>query len=290
VNGQPDPLQPANEANQAVNEQVAAVLQRAMSQNREQRFRSAAEMRKVLDGSDAASTVTSRTEAATVLFPPKTTIENAPTLLGSAASTVANQPTVRASETTMLQSPAAATQRPSWVIPVAAFAALIIAVGGFYAFHRSTRESVTSVTTENANVGVPTASPAVQAVEANVNTAAATVESEKKAVEAEKQAVKAEKKSNERKASTATKREKDDTAESEGHETGVPAEPDVPEPNVPNVSGRPRIRRMGGVTIRNFPDGSQLITSPDGMQVFVRPNGQRVVLRPARPKRPPPQP
>src|SRR4030095_8712862 len=67
VNGQPDPLQPAHEANSAVDQQVGEVLHRAMSQNREQRYRSASEMRKALGGTDLAATFTSRSEAATVI-------------------------------------------------------------------------------------------------------------------------------------------------------------------------------------------------------------------------------
>src|SRR6266704_6086054 len=42
VNGQPDPLQRADEVNPIVSPQVAAVLQRAMAQNREQRYSNAA--------------------------------------------------------------------------------------------------------------------------------------------------------------------------------------------------------------------------------------------------------
>ena len=48
VYGQTDPLRPANETNPEVNEKVAYVLLRAMSQNREQRPRTAAEMRELL--------------------------------------------------------------------------------------------------------------------------------------------------------------------------------------------------------------------------------------------------
>ena len=48
VNGQPDPLQPAHEVNSAVPQAFSNVLARAMAQNREQRFRSAAEMRRAL--------------------------------------------------------------------------------------------------------------------------------------------------------------------------------------------------------------------------------------------------
>ncbi|PWT81782.1 MAG: serine/threonine protein kinase, partial [Acidobacteria bacterium] len=79
VNGQPDPLQNPNEANATVDPAVAAVLQKAMSQNREQRYRSAAEMQKALTSTDQATTVSSRAEAATVLFPPARTVAPSPT-------------------------------------------------------------------------------------------------------------------------------------------------------------------------------------------------------------------
>ena len=69
VNGQPDPLRPAREVNGAVPEVLSNVLDRAMAQNREQRFRSAAEMRRALSQADLASTLTGNSEANTVLFP-----------------------------------------------------------------------------------------------------------------------------------------------------------------------------------------------------------------------------
>src|SRR5687768_8408766 len=79
VNGQTDPLLSAREANNAVSAQVSEVLQQAMAQNREQRYRSAAEMRRALHGTNLASTATTRAEAATVLFPPATPPEAAVT-------------------------------------------------------------------------------------------------------------------------------------------------------------------------------------------------------------------
>src|SRR5678815_5031876 len=70
VNGQPDPLQPASVANPAMAPEVDDVLQKSMAQNREQRYASAADMRKALHGAEQASTIVNRGEAATVLFPP----------------------------------------------------------------------------------------------------------------------------------------------------------------------------------------------------------------------------
>src|SRR5712692_2918003 len=70
VNGQPDPLQPANEINPAVTPETDVVLRKAMSQNRDQRYANAVEMRKAFQGTHQAATATNRGEATTVLFPP----------------------------------------------------------------------------------------------------------------------------------------------------------------------------------------------------------------------------
>ena len=48
VNGEPDPLQPANQINSLISPAIANVLARAMSQSRERRFPSAVAMRKAL--------------------------------------------------------------------------------------------------------------------------------------------------------------------------------------------------------------------------------------------------
>ena len=70
VNGQPDPLEPASEVNGAIPQGLSTVLDRAMAQNREQRYRNAAEMRRALQQGGSETTVTSHSEANTVLFRP----------------------------------------------------------------------------------------------------------------------------------------------------------------------------------------------------------------------------
>src|SRR6266849_770941 len=65
VNGQPDPLQRADQINKAIEPEVAALLQQAMAQNREQRYASAVEMRRALQASGETTVVTGRSEAAT---------------------------------------------------------------------------------------------------------------------------------------------------------------------------------------------------------------------------------
>src|SRR4029453_2732991 len=48
ANGEDDPLKPADVVHPAVGREIAAILEKAMSQNPEQRFRSAAEFREAL--------------------------------------------------------------------------------------------------------------------------------------------------------------------------------------------------------------------------------------------------
>src|SRR5882672_10453673 len=60
VNGQADPLTPANEISGSIGPELASVLARAMSQNRDQRFPTAAAMRAALKGTGEAATLMGR--------------------------------------------------------------------------------------------------------------------------------------------------------------------------------------------------------------------------------------
>ena len=291
VNGQPDPLQNANEANAAVDPAVAAVLQKAMSQNREQRYRSAAEMEKALTSTDQATTVSSRGEAATVLFPPAGTVSPSPTKV-TGAPTAAKQRTEVVGETTVLRT-AKESPRSSFS-PLLIVALILVALGictaGFLAFQRrqvSGPAQVVSATPEN--VPAANASPEAskedslngQRAAAQQQKSAAAGQAEKAAAADKQKATKA--KSTEKRESSSTKREEDVTVDEQGeHKKGnVPEPPEVPdtdESTPPNR--RPRIKRFpGGVVIRYFPNGSQLITTPDGGRVLIFPNGQRRVFQ-----------
>src|SRR5438477_1953288 len=57
VNSQPDPLEPADQAAGGIGPEVASVLARGMSQNRDQRFPTAAAMRAALDGTHEVATL-----------------------------------------------------------------------------------------------------------------------------------------------------------------------------------------------------------------------------------------
>src|SRR6267142_5438527 len=70
VNGQPDPLALAHEVAAGVGTEVANVLARGMSQNRDQRYQTASAMRTALKGTSEAATLVGRSEAATMLQAP----------------------------------------------------------------------------------------------------------------------------------------------------------------------------------------------------------------------------
>src|SRR5262245_27829778 len=117
VNGQPDPLVPASQANPSIASEVDQVLGKAMAQSREQRYTTASEMRKALHATEQAATIVNRGEAKTVLFPPPPTTVAVPT------QTVASQRTVPTGETTVVR-PASRRR----VLPIALPAAIVLLV------------------------------------------------------------------------------------------------------------------------------------------------------------------
>src|ERR1051325_495683 len=134
VNGQPDPLVKASEANPAIPPEVDPVLAKAMAQSREQRYASAAEMQKALHATEQASTTANRGEAQTMLFPPATA-----KTVATPTETVARNETVTATagETTVVRAGPRRRVWP-WVVPAAALLVLACGVFGFYALqHRN---------------------------------------------------------------------------------------------------------------------------------------------------------
>lgn len=282
VNGQPDPLVSASEANPAVNAQLADVLQRGMAQNREQRFRSAAEMRRALEGTSLAATVTNRAEAATVLFPPPAS-SSANTQVAQVQETVAKQPTLRAGETTVVRPLAQKPSRSRWAIAAGALLVFCIGVAGFYAFQRSQSKVPVSEVPANTAASVEPAGsqPLPQPQSATAEHPTAAAEEEKKAAASEKKAARVEKtaRAAEQEPPSKPKPDSDDTVvEDDRGKVVVPEIPETPE-DMPEDTNRRRMRRPGGVVIRNLPDGSQVISAPDGTRVLITPDGRRRVIR-----------
>lgn len=280
VNGQPDPLVKASEANTVIAPEVDQVLAKAMAQNREQRYATAEDMRKALHGAEQASTVVERGEAQTVLFPPPPTTVTTPT------QTVAHQDTVRATgETTVVRPRGSGRSARVFPIAIAGGVLLLVVCGvfGFYALQKRNQPLAQVAGETPSPTGGPATSTPTPVPESSVN--AATPET--KVETAPKKTPRDEAKKTPERPPRDTR-----TDEGEGHEGDVrvnPPDVKVPEPpefDEPNRPRRPGVRTLpGGVMIRNFPDGSQIITLPDGMRVMVTKDGKRTVLNPPRSNR-----
>ena len=270
VNGQPDPLTPASVANPAVAPEFDAVLAKAMAQNREQRYATAADMRRAFTETEQASTVVSRGEAQTMLFPPAAT----PTVT-SPTQTVAGQNTIKTGESTVVKPLAGGRLLP---LGLSAAALLLVAFGvfGFYKWQRPNGESVQLTTT-------PTPSPAVSPALSTPTVAAEEAQSENPKPAEENTATNkptpAPRK--QQRASREQPKDRDEPDTRVEVEVDINDIPDVPAP--PNAQS-PRPRRPqtkvlpNGVVMRLFPDGSQTITMRDGTRVYVSPDGQRRVV------------
>jgi serine/threonine protein kinase len=283
VNGKPDPLQPAHEVNSIVTAQSTAVLLKAMAQNRDQRYASAAEMRKALQGVNSETTLPHRTEANTVLFPAVTQ-----TL---AAETTASVPqeTGQTGESTVMRPPDEVRRNP-WVIAATALVLLLGAVGAFYAYQKKNNSANAETPATN-----QISAPAVQSDPPGGGTAVSTAPKETKQVTADQRQVAADeravrKQDKDTKQKVAEKQEADRVAAEEAERARAEresresrAQPDTPDGSAVDAP-RPRQpqgkRRGGSVVIRNMPDGSQVIVGPGGNRVIVAPDGSSRVIRP----------
>jgi len=294
VNGQPDPLQPASVANAAVSPDIDTFLAKAMSQNRDQRYASAADMQKDLHAANRVSTVVDRGEAQTVLFPPA-----ASSTVAIPTETVAARRTVPVGETTVVRPAAERRRTLPWVASGAALLLLVCGVLAFFAFQNRNASVVETqpfpTPAETSATATPTVAPTANEQTAEQKTA----NEEKTETPVAKQPDKNEKsqRAEEKKAraeADAARADADDDADVHVEAPKI----DPPRvPNVPDTRGFPRQQPRkpetqvlpGGVTIRKFPDGSQIISSPDGTRVLITADGQRRVLSPRRqPRREPP--
>jgi eukaryotic-like serine/threonine-protein kinase len=288
VNGQPDPLPPASVANPAVAPEIDTVLAKAMAQNREQRYATAADMQRAFNQSEQASTVVSRGEAQTVLFPSgaaSTVSAPAPTA-ATPTRTVVRQNTIKSGETTVVKPAAGGAGRRLLPVALSVIALVLVACGvfGFYMWQKQKGENIVQVTTNPSPTPVasPTAnqhiSPTVTP-EATASTATApeNTPTNKPTPAAKKQDRPAREEAKERD-------EPDDPPRRDDEEPSHAEPPDVPNPpnfQGPNRPRRPQTRVLpGGVVQRLFPDGSQMITMRDGTRVYVSPNGERRVIPP----------
>lgn len=268
VNGQEDPLLLASQANPGVGAQADQILKKAMSQNREQRYGSAEEMRKALHAGEQGATIRDRAEAQTVLFAP------AAKTVAPATEVVAKQPTVAAGETTVVRRGVSGQGRRALPWALSVIALLIVGVGVFAVAWkmRGPTEPVASPSPTPAPLEAPSAVPNASPTQ----TVAQSATPEPAKHERKEQVAKKNEKSTEPPpARPKTKNANTDEEGSDRHSDNEPqVEVDVPTP--PNRN--PRRPRMPNIT--NLPDGSQLIRTPDGTIIHVTPDGRRQVFRP----------
>ena len=278
VNGQEDPLLLASQANSAVGAQADQVLKKAMSQNREQRYASAEEMRKALHAGEQGATIRDRAEAQTVLFAPAA---------GTAAATtevVAKQPTVAAGETTVVRRGQGAQSRRTlpWALSIAALLVVVVGVVAVAWKMRTPTEPVASPAPTPLPVETPSAVPSSSPSQTVAGTA--TPESAKR--ERKEQVAKKNDKSTE---APKSKNKDSDSDEDEDAERHSESEPQV-EVAMPTPPNTPRRQQRNFPSITELPDGSRLIKAPDGSIVRISPDGRRQVFRPPMRPRPRPRP
>ena len=280
VNSQDDPLQPANEINSSVGPDVARVLARAMSQNREQRFTTAAEMRAALKGSAEVATLTSKAEAATVLFN-----EPARTVSDKAAGTV-KAPSLGKGETTVVR-PRPSRRASPWAIGAAAVLLIGIAFGAYKAYQHKNSANATppSVADQNA---VATPSPTVDSSPVS-SPATAQIAEETKPQPADQTATSnpTVKKPAREKAAEKTKpharAEANANVGDDFQMLEAPQKPVNPYVFQGPPPGATQPRRLGdGTTMKTLPDGRRVLTRPDGTRVVTMPDGSQRVFLPLR--------
>lgn len=294
VNGQPDPLLPASEVNPGVPQVLSSVLSRAMAQNREQRFRNAAEMRRSLHQGDLDSTISNRSEANTVLFPaasasPTQTHESARQTVGLATPTKPPMPPT--GETTVVAKPVQ-RRRATWAVIAVAALLLIGGAGGFYAYQK--RKAAASTAALPAPSVEPSPSPTPNQAEnqpaggpdAAVNSVsvdASKVQADKQQVASDQKQVKKEKAKQKATPAKQTDADDEESDADEEFRPATPNAPNVPEPDIRRMPNRERFGRRG--TIQTFPDGTQLVTAADGTQILIKPDGTRRIISGPRPRR-----
>jgi serine/threonine protein kinase len=280
VNGQPDPLQRADEVNPAVSAQAAMVLQRAMAQNREQRYSSAAEMRNAFHPG-LEDTLGARGEAATVLLP------SAPTRI-AVANPTAKATVAQTGETTVVH----INKKPGqpWAIAAGILLFAGIAFGSFYTYqHRggSAPAGTPAVSSPSVQPSAPdNQSSVTETAKPNVDQKKASTPNQSAARKEAKETVSRSEKPAEQKPSPAN-----EPRRAASRPLPAPATPepnaDIPDPNLdPNARDRRGGRRMPeGIRVRNRPDGARVMIAPNGARIVTLSDGSTRVFPPPGKKR-----
>jgi serine/threonine protein kinase len=275
VNGQPDPLTPASVANAAVAPEVDTLLAKAMAQGREQRYATAADMRKTLHETEQATTIVNRGEAPTVLFPSPAKTVPIPT------QTVARQDTVKTGETTVVRPITSGPGRRilPWALSGVGLLVLACGVFGFYMLQKRNTDvvqmtNVTPAPVESPPVSEPSAEPSPTE---NKN-AQPEENATSTSTPAPKKQERAPRKEEMNPGPHPTPLVEVHVPSADEEPPDVPTPPNVRDPNRPRKPTREVL--PGGVTMQKFPNGSAIITMRDGTRVFVAPDGTRTVVGP----------
>ncbi len=282
VNGLPDPLVSADLISSQVSGGVAAALDKAMSQKRDDRFASANEMREALRLAGAepleqqATVLTSggATTKANTVAPPAGTLmggqqtnafgNEAKTLVVDDATQVRGVPA--ATETpTVVKAAATPAKSRAWLAAVAVVLVLAGVAAAFLIRRARQTQTAEVPTTQNPTALEPTPGTSPNSISVEPRTENPRTESPKteNATQRTKQTVKVEPKPT--------------------PNTSIDRRPTVPEPPPidpvrNNPPDRPPPRREPGV--QTFPNGTKLETRPDGTRIVTFPDGRTRVFPP----------
>lgn len=312
VNGQDDPLLPANQVAAAVGAGLANVLSKAMSQRRDDRFTTATDMRAALQAADyqagdeetvvhsgalaSPATPTFTSEKATRLVGDQTRRTTSPSFSSEAQTLVAGEATNVRTVSGAQGVPAPPPRRKNWPPMAAAAIVLILIAGGsaaFVAYRRSRQQQ-----TPTSAPPQPESQPA-QSSSGSDNSAPVTDSKSAEEPTRTNQAKTTEKSKAETQRTTPGKAEQKQEDQSK-----TPVPPAVFDPAHQGDPGRNRDRNPqpgqqpnfdplrptppdrrhpvipGGPDIRVLPNGGRIIKNPDGTTVLIGPNGKTRVITP----------
>jgi serine/threonine protein kinase len=317
VNGLPDPLIPANRVNAQVSVAVAAVLNKGMSQKRDDRFETANAMREAL----RLASERPLSEAATVLFGGAAADANTATVsakqptklasdqtkpMGSEARTlIAKEATnVRqpASIATAVRSASGAKGSRTWLGAALLLALIAGGAGGFYVYrarHQSQQSAnptapnptadspgQPSDTNQPAN-GSPVTSVQADPAKANESKAEKDAETSKRTASSKQPAAKTETKPTNEQSGLPPSSAHDAERNTGRNDNPNPGSSPQNPPPVPNPPGRQPGHPPGevkvlrnGTRIVTGPDGTRIMTQPDGTRIVTQPDGTRIVTLP----------
>ncbi len=283
VNAQPDPLVPASDLTGSIGAEISSVLARGMSQSRDQRYATASAMREALKGSTEAATLVGRSEAATILHAPS-------------AATLANtrqveaEPTRLKGETTVVRPKTPAGQRrvAPWAVGLAALVLIGVLFGCYYAYQHRNNNVVSAPSPSPSPVNDPVTAASPTPAQQHISQSTPTpVADEKKTIATNRSAPEAAKKNekgDKHKNKEADEADEEETQSGQPQPTPMfdfknfPVYPNVPEAPDPDHPERKNQRKFGA-TVRNLPDGTQVMMLPDGTRIVTMPNGTQRVFR-----------